>query len=460
MNRFVCAMTLAAAMVLPQWVSASDVLETPSAGPQWDVGGDLRLRWVGQGKMPTYDKDPQGNGYYHGETKAEDFFRIRTRLWGEVTSEKIDAYLRITNEFRYYRAPHSMKGRQRFPDVTLIDNLYVTFKDVGDLVDIKIGRQDMAFGNRRVIAEGTPIDGSRTCYFDAVRLTFKFEEKRTLDAFALYIAREDWMPTLGHRHDPRSANTKSYHEDITAYNQNEYGAGLYYQDRSSAKMGWDLYYIFKGEEGSKSRILETGPFHSHTVGTRLLPQFTETISGEVELAVQAGDDNLLAAMAYAGLTYAPKWQYDPTFTIGSLYLSGDRDGQRGHRAWHSLFNRETALGDLVGAMYDAMDHCNLFYPHLAFGFKPANGQIFQLTTGPLFAPVSERDPDGGTYGKYRGYYAQAYYIVNIGQYVAKGTILEPMQFRILGEVMTKGDNYYTDQDDIGYYLEAQVTCAF
>jgi hypothetical protein len=450
MKRLIYVMALA--VLLPWCAKADPVVVMPDASsPQWDIGGDLRLRWVGQNNMPTET---------HGETHGTDFFRIRTRLWGKVTTEKLEGYLRVTNEFRYYRSPRSSKGKQRFPDVTLIDNLYVTFKDVGDLVDIKIGRQDMDFGKRRMIGEGTPIDGSRTAYFDALRLTFKFDNKRTLDAFALYIAREDWMPTLGKRHDARPTGRKGYHEDITAYNQNEYGAGLYYQDRSSAALGWDLYYIFKGEEGSKSRVLTTGPFHSHTVGTRLLPKFTETLSGETEIAVQVGDDNLFAAQVYAGLTYAPKWEMDPRFTIAALYLSGDREGQRGTHAWHSLFNRETALGDLIGAMYDANDHCNLFYPHLSVGLTPADGHTFFMTTGPLFAPVAESDPAGGTYSKYRGYYLQARYVIEIGQYLAEDTIFEKMQFRVLGEVMTKDDYFDDDADNIGYYAEVQLVCAF
>lgn len=452
MKRLFVAMCVTALLAWPAMAAEPAALNVPNpSAPQWRAGGDLRLRWVADNNMPTFD---------HGESGGEDYFRIRTRLWGQVTTERIEAFLRVTNEFRYYRTPHDRKGRQRFPDVTLIDNLYVTFKDVGDLVDIKIGRQDLRFGNGRMISEGTVIDGSRTCYFDAARLTFKFDDKRTLDAFALYIAREDWMPTLGRRHDPRSADTKSYHEDITAYNQNEYGAGLYYQDRSSAAFGWDLYYIFKGEEGSHSTVLENGPFHSHTFGTRLLPRFTETLSGETELAVQIGDDNLLAAQAYTGLTYAPGWHLKPAFTVAALYLSGDRDATRGKHAWHSLFNRDTALGDIVGAMYNAYDHTNLFYPHFAINLTPATGHTLSFTTGPLFAPVSESNPAGGTYSKYRGYYVQAWYVIDVGQYIARGTPFEDMKFRIFSEAMTKGDYYRDGEDNLSYYLELQLLCAF
>lgn len=453
MKRLLCSIGLLAAMTLPCIATAEAPQVVVRDGePTWSAGADIRLRWVGEHNFPTDD---------HGEAKSDDYFRFRTRLWGKVTTDHLDAYLRITNEFRYYRSPRTLKGKQRFPDVTLIDNLYVTFKDVGDLVDIKLGRQDIAFGERRIIGEGTPCDGSRTAYFDAARLTFKFDEKRTLDAFALYIAREDWLPTLGKKHDPKRTGRKSYHEDLTAYNQREYGAGLYYQDRSNVAFGWDLYYVFKMEDGGRSRVLEeTGPFHTHTFGTRLLPQFTKTLSGEVEMALQVGDDNLFAAQVYAGLTYAPDWAMKPRFTLAALYLSGDRSGQRGKHAWHSVFNRETGLGDLVGAMYDANDHCNLFYPHFALQLTPGDRHLVKLHTGPLFAPVAETDPTGGTYGQFRGYYGQAMYLYDLGQAIAKDTLFEGMQFRVLGELLTKGNYFRDDEDNLGVYAEVQLTCAF
>jgi hypothetical protein len=83
-----------------------------------------------------------------------------------------------------------------------------------------------------------------------------------------------------------------------------------------------------------------------------------------------------------------------------------------------------------------------------------------MTTGPLFAPVEESDPAGGNYGHFRGYHFRTYYIINIGKFLAEDTIFEDIQFRMLGELMTKGDYYREGQDNIGYYAEVQLTCAF
>ena len=38
-------------------------------------------------------------------------------------------------------------------------------------LDFKIGRQDLFLGNGWLVGDGTPLDGSRTFYFDAIRAT-------------------------------------------------------------------------------------------------------------------------------------------------------------------------------------------------------------------------------------------------------------------------------------------------
>lgn len=433
--------------------STVTALETETASEaQWSVGADFRLRYVASNNMPTAS---------HGEGGHSEYARFRTRLWGKVTTDRFEAFVRLGNEFRYYRSPDKDEGKQRFPDVTFLDNLYVTFKEVGGWADVKVGRQEMVFGSKRIISDGTGGDGSRTNYFDALRITFDCGNKRSLDAFALYMAREDWLPTLGETHDAKSKRKKGYDYDTTGYNQNEYGAGLYYQDRSSAALGWDLYYVFKVEEGRHSTVNpNNGPFHTHTFGTRFLPKFTQTLSGEVELSVQAGDDALLAFQAYAGVTYAPAWQMKPKFTLAVHYLSGDRDGARGEHAWHPVFNRETGVGDLVAAMFSKNAYTNFLYPHLKVELTPAENQKVALQTGPMFAPVEENDASGGTYGTFRGYFAQAKYTVAVGKIFAQESVFERMSLSFLGEVLTKGSYFERDQDDTAVFGQVELTCAF
>ncbi len=425
-------------------VLASDTLKV-------DFGGDLRLRYVGLNNMPKPS---------HGEGDAEQYFRVRTRLWGRAEVGQLESYLRVTNEFRHYFQRNSSKGKQRFPDVLFIDNLYLNYRDAFDLVDIKLGRQDMSFGAGRHLYEGTPADGSRSLFFDAARLTFKFEEERTLDAFALMIPREDWLPTAGHRRGAKSSGSTRSDYDLTGYNQNEWGAGLYYTDNSVKEFPWEAYYIFKLEEGKHSRVLVDGEsFTSHTVGMRLVPKFTETLSGELELAAQVGDDDLFAQMAYAGLTYTPQVTCKPRLTAAVLYLSGDREGPRGDNAWHTLFSRGTPYGDIPGAMYSTYDYTNLLYPHLQLDIQPRANQSLRVQAGPMFAPVSEADGSGGTYGNYRGFYAFAKYTVELGNYFESRS-LRGLKTSLLVEYLIKGDAFRNDQDDDAVYVCAELSYKF
>ena len=302
----------------------------------------------------------------------------------------------------------------------------------------------MTFGAQRIIADGTGGDGTRSKYFDAVRATWRAGERLTLDLFALYCAHKDWLPTLGKEHE----NGKRSHDyDMTGYLQDELGGGLYWQDRSRREFGYDLYYVAKDEirEHDSKYRKEGRHLLYHTFGCRLLPQFTETLSGEVEMAVQAGDDDLLAGMGYAGATYRPDSAWKP-FVTGAVYgLTGDRDGDRGKHAWHSVFNRETGLGESIVPMYTKYNYTNLIYPHLAAGCAVGEATSVKSQLGPLFAPVSESRPDDGEYGNYRGFYVQVKFETKLDA-LTGCEWLKDTRFVLQGEYFEKGD-YFADGSD-------------
>ena len=167
------------------------------------------------------------------------------------------------------------RAGSRWPDVLFIDNLYVAWNGAFDVLDFKLGRQDMSFGAQRIVSDGTGGDGSRSAYFDGLRVTWHADEKRTLDMFGIYQTFDDWLPTLGKEH----ANGEKPHDyDMTGYGQDEYGLGLYWQDRANEDFGYDAYYVAKGERRpSHAKHRKEGSHaDSHTFGVRLLPRFTRT----------------------------------------------------------------------------------------------------------------------------------------------------------------------------------------
>lgn len=425
-------------------------------------GGEVRFRAI------SMDNSPDNK---HGEKESTIYTRLRTRIWGKATYNKLEAFLRVGNESRYYASQSDDKGKQRFPDVTFIDQLYLRYN--GDDVDVKVGRQEMAFGAKRIISDGTGGDGSRTNYFDAIRTTFKFEEKRKLDLFAIYMAREDWMPTLGHTHDAKSKGKKGYDYDTTGYNHNEYGFGAYYTDASIKEFPWEAYYVWKVEDGKHSKVYDSettgATFQTHTFGFRLVPQFTKTLSGELEAALQLGDDSLFAGMAYAGMTYKRSdWAWKPAFTCGVQYMSGDKDGGRGSSAWHPVFNRETGVGELIAPMFDKYAYNNFLYPHLKVTCAPTENTVLSAESGPMFAPTEE-GYKGETYGNFRGFFAKAKYEIAIGrmlqasawgQSLRRPDLLKDLKMALTGEFLSKGDTFANDADDDALFLQLELSYKF
>ena len=413
------------------------------------AGADVRLRWDVTSGLPNAS---------HGEAGHSEYARVRVRPWLSAGTEDWGLYARIADEFRYYRSPESKSRKQRFPDVVFIDNLYWRQDGLFDVLDLRLGRQDIAYGARRIIADGNGGDGSRSTYFDAVRAIWHAGEKRTLDLFALYCAHEDWLPTLGKEHE----NGKSPHPyDMNGYFQDELGGGFYWQDRSCRDFGYDLYYVAKEEmrERDSKYRREGRHFLYHTFGLRLLPQFTETLSGELELAAQAGEDDLLAGQGYAGVTYRPGASWKPYVTGAVWGLTGDNDGDRSNHAWHAVFNRETGMGETIVPMYNKYDYTNLVYPHFAAGCAIGDSSSVKGQIGPLFAPVSETRADGGEYGNYRGFYVQLKYEVKLDQ-LTGCKWLKGARFALHGEYFEKGDYFADGSDGPALFCRSELSWKF
>ncbi len=411
-----------------------------------DAGLDIRLRYDFTDHLPKWP---------NFQSDRTDYMRLRTRIWGKAEYENIGLFARLADEFRYYRTPKDdpAQDKQKFPDVLYIDNLYLDVKKIAGALDLRIGRQDMKFGAGRVISDGTGGDGSRSAYFDALRATWRLTGKTTLDAFGIYMSQDDWLPTLGQSYDGKNAKGDY---DTTGFQNNEAGAGLYAQIRESKALGLDFYWVWKHETASPKFAARD----FHTVGTRLLPQLTETLSGELELAGQFGktddDRSIWAGMAFGGLTWQPKAAGKPTLTAALLYLSGDNERfdktpAGADTGWNPVFNRQTWLGEAVAPMYEKYRYSNLIYPYLELGASPLAGHKTKIQLGPMFTAKTEQGVnDGEGYGSFRGFYVQTRY---------EFPILEKMALKgaVMAEYMSKGDYFGANADSAAYFLRFQLT---
>lgn len=383
----------------------------PPSNFDFDVGADFRLRndwkdnWMDRG---TRTVNPN----------AENFYRQRTRVWGRAAcGEDLEAYLRLANEFRAYR--NSLDNDQnKFPDELFVDNLYADFKNVADRADVRIGRQDVKEGAGRVVSDGTPGDGSRSAYFNAVLTKVRLLEKSDVDLMGTWNQGHDTC-TLGNPHDIYDLTKIKTGNPYSRMEEKGLMAYLHLNEVQDAPM--ELYWVWKQETRFYDKSTRYPGRDFHTLGARLTPKLTEKLSAEAEAAVQLGEidgaegmesRDIFAHMGYGALTYSEKevWA-KPRLTGAVLYLSGDEDSYYKtadggtDNSWNPTFNRRVWFSDICATMYDLLRWSNLVYPHLETSVEPAAKHVVTLQTGPMFAA----ETDLGATDNYRGYYSQLRY---------------------------------------------------
>jgi hypothetical protein len=342
---------------------------------------------------------------------------------------------------------------------------------LNDRVDLRIGRQDFygpngpTYGAGRVVCDGTPLDGSRSLFMDAVRATVKIDEKNALDVLAIY----------NNPYNPLSIGESRPYGDqdrplIDPYNsEKEWGGGLYFKSKEFKDVPYELYYLYKREtKALTAQTTGTGKVddgrETHTVGGRVVPKFTETLSAELESAAQVGQKDSGPAtsgfMEYGGLTYRPAVDCSakPFFTGAIYYLSGDKDQGEGHNdsSWDPLWSRWPQFSELYAynTIYGAGYWSNLIYPHAATGVDFAPGHKVGATVGPMYA--AEEDGLGGGDGDQRGWLGTIRYDFPLAKKIfgKRGELFG----HVMAEMLDPGDYYSSDK--VAYFLRWEVNARF
>jgi len=442
-----------------------------------DGGFDLRARYDWLDNLPNSD-----GAISHSYT---DYMRLRTRAWGSAYAGNYGIYLRLANEFREYDNYDPSVNYNRFPDQLFVDNIYLDLKNLlYDRVDVRIGRQDMKYGAGRVIADGTPSDGSRSEYFDAVKVTVRVTEKTSGDFFAMYTKPVDNFLTIGDA-DGQAYNITSYDgsvgpgkdDDLT-----EWGVGTYWTIKEYKECPIELYALYKDESSWRKKGVTANTLpdrHYATVGARITPQFTDNISGELEGAYQFGqashndgkdisEQAINAYMLYGGLSYKTKeTALKPYVTLATIYLSGDDKNSRYNSTssddsitgWSPAYARTTFIGELPVKMYGSSYRwSNLIWPHIEPGCEPFKGHKFKLQTGPMFADKNDYQDDANN-DLYRGWYTQVKYEATLLKDIVgkRGAVKAAVQL----EHMAYGDYYESSTNpEQGYFARFELSMSF
>jgi hypothetical protein len=263
------------------------------------------------------------------DASAESFAYTRNKTtlglrW--LAAKNLEITGKVTNEFRVYLAP---KDRAFNWHEVFFDNLSVKWRiPVRIPLTVMAGRQDIFLGEGFVIADGTPLDGSRSFYFNAVRLDYDIRQNHKLTFFLHAMDKTDrFLPVV---HDRTQALVE----------QPERALALYYSGGVS-KVKLDAYiirkYVNAPDPGNiRSRI--------NTWGARAQVPVLAPLVLTVEGALQTGSYGDAGRSAFGGiahLDYTPQWRvpYLKTLTLGGIYLSGDDPATAKMEGWDPLFSR-------------------------------------------------------------------------------------------------------------------------
>ena len=259
------------------------------------------------------------------------YLRLRTSVSGQwQPDDKWEVNLRLTNENRHYLAPKSDPKLKKNYGVNEVffDQLNVKWKNPGDLpLTLTLGRQDLMLGEGFLIFDGGPLDGSRSAYFNALRLDYALKDKNTLTFFFMRQPRTDTLL-------PRLNDVKQ-----ALLEQEEQGIGLYFSGQFK-KTGLEAYLFRKDTFASDP--LPAGALH--VAGARLVHPFSETLSLTGEGAVQLGTlgENPRSGLGgYFHLDYKSGLAFPlpAQLTLGGVCLSGDDPATKRCEGWDPAFSR-------------------------------------------------------------------------------------------------------------------------
>ena len=320
-------------------MGSGDDLLVPKDGlsePKFKVGFGERLRFTTWDNAGTLDKRAGGERAYTLH---------RTSLWGRWRpSAALEFYIRLANESRFDIVPKSI-SKFTFHEIFL-DSLYVKWrKPLGLPMTLTVGRQDLMLGEGFLVADGAPLDGMRSRYFNAVKVDFQLKADQTLSALFAYQPKSDTvLPVLNDQ------GQRLLEEPQTLL-------GIDYALGFGPKNSLEAYLLSLGTNYREIGVLT----RTEALGGRLVFYPWEQVSVAAEAVYQFGQDlarvpfpfpynaegmdsRTAARSAFGGYVhadYSPEkpFPFPKTVTAGILYLSGNDPATETREDFDPFFGR-------------------------------------------------------------------------------------------------------------------------
>ena len=320
-------------------------------------GADLRVR-------EEYVRNARGLKNNIDDTI--NMLRVRPRIWADVSPFKdpnlgnLDIYVRLADETRFFMTRPTMppfntsaatNNARTFNEI-IVDNLYVNWDRPAQLpVTFKAGRQDLTYGRGWVILDGTPLDGSRSIYSDAFKMTLHDDPVQTdLDLFVV---------------DNKAYESRLQPVAIEAGQQqftSEYDTrllGAYLISRHFAPMEFNAYYIYKDDTLRIGKLvgLEPNGRIVHTVGGLVQGTACTAWDYYAESAYQWGNEGAITGVSTEerrqGYGFTSDLGYTfkqcpvtPRLHAGYEDLSGDDPHSKTYGGWDPVMSRWPEISEL------------------------------------------------------------------------------------------------------------------
>lgn len=277
--------------------------------------------------------------FNHLNNDVREQIRYRIRGWMDwPITANINFRVGLTDEFYQFIQP--------VRNLSYNEVVFETFslgikKLVVPGLSLEAGRENLARGEGFILFDGTPGDGSRTGYFNAADISYKFK-KSNLELIGILNPQQDrFLPRINDQHR-------------YLIEWNEQALGLYYTDQNHAKTNIQAYYFYKKEIHDYRPGFDPqyqSDRHVSTLGGRVVHEFSRGFTATSEAAVQWGVQYPNIAIhagggyAYLRKNFAARWK--PYLLGGYWALSGSNPNTPNKiGSWDPIFSRWPKWGDL------------------------------------------------------------------------------------------------------------------
>jgi len=324
------------------WLLAAGSLPAQSVtpAPTLELGAEFRLRW----------EDWDNNRDFNGTSTAAPSdsqvnWRFRGRGWAKWNpTPNLEIMAGIATEPRKITRPDVSKDYRE----VFFDTLYMDYKFNPDW-SVKIGRQNLMLGEGFIVFEGSPREGSRSLYLNAIDITRKFGHSKVEFLAISNPKREKYLPVLNEAPYPPP----------NLIEWDEQALGLYYTNQEWKDTTLEGYYFLKTEKNDYRPTGSAGwqPDRTiHTLGSRAVKGLGSGWSLNGEFAYQWGRQDGYSVSSY---TMAERWEgcdigawggyakvkksfdpaWKPSVSFGYIGLSGDDPNTSTDENWDPLFSR-------------------------------------------------------------------------------------------------------------------------